>query len=84
MPKVSSWVVYNGERRVLSLKGEPGPITSTALPPPGQPPRRHPFLSAAALAPEEEDRLGRLLEGARSVEEFLDALRRAGYRVVQD
>lgn len=75
------WYVYKGEREVLFITDQPGTLTSTAHPPPGYEPVRHPFLSASALAPEEEGNLRNILDQAKSLEEFLGLLEKNGYRV---
>lgn len=74
-----SWNVYKNGRKVLTVKNEPGPITSTAALPPGKAPRRHPFLSAQALDPAEENDLGMILEESKSFEDFMARLKAAGY-----
>ncbi len=75
------WEVFKGERLVLSVSDGPGPIVSTAAPSPGAPPVRHPFLSASAHAPEEEDALKRILDASESTADFLARLKNAGYGV---
>ena len=76
------WRVYDGDLPILEVSDRPGPITSTAMPPPGAPPVTNPFLSAAALDAGHEDQLGTLLAGAHDLREFLHALEGAGFRVV--
>jgi hypothetical protein len=78
---VASYVVYKGERPVLKVIDRPGALTSTALPSPTATPPRHPFLTAAALAPEEENLLRQILDASANTIDFLDNLRRAGYVV---
>lgn len=75
------WEVFKGERLVLAVSDGAGPIVSTAAPPPGAPPVRHPFLSASAHAPEEEDALKRILDASESTADFLARLKSAGYGV---
>jgi len=75
------WEAFKGDRLVLSVSDGPGPLASTALPPPGTPPVRHPFLSASAHAPEEEDALKRVLDASESTADFLARLKSAGYAV---
>lgn len=75
------WEIYKGERLVLSVSDGPGPLVSTAAPPPGAPSVRHPFLSASAHAPEEEDALKRILDASESTADFLSRLETAGYGV---
>jgi len=81
MPEAAIYVVYKGERPVLKIIDRPGTLTSTALPPPGVLPPRHPFLTATALAPAEEGRLRQILEISVNTSDFLDKLRRAAYIV---
>jgi hypothetical protein len=78
------WRVFDGDLAILELSDRPGPILSTAAPPPGGEPVTHPFLSATALDAAHEDRLHQLLTGSHSVDEFIAALQRAGYRVVPE
>lgn len=78
-PPGSSWEVLKNGQPVLLLKNEPGPLTSTAAPPPGQEPPRHPFLTASALDPIEENALRETLDKSRSFEEFVSLLKAQGY-----
>ena len=80
-PPADVWKVYKGEETVLEVRNEPGYLVSTALLPPGHKPVKHPFLSARALNSFEEDKLRRILEQARTFEQFLGLLRANGYRV---
>lgn len=80
-PSPDAWEVFKGERMVLSVSDGPGPLVSTAAPPPGTPPVRHAFLSASAHAPEEEDTLKRVLDASTSTADFLARLKSAGYAV---
>lgn len=75
------WDVYKDGRKVLEIKNEPGPLTSTALLPEGATPPQHPFLTAASRDPNEEDRLRTLLDRSQNFEEFLRLLRYEGYTV---
>ena len=77
-----SYEVRKAGRLVLTVIDQPGPIVSTALrPPDGSPPPNHPFLSASAHAPEEEDALRGQLDSSKSLSDFLERLRQAGYAV---
>jgi hypothetical protein len=77
------WVVLRGDKPVLGMKNIPGLLISTATPPPrGTPPAKHPFLTAWALDAMEEDPLRRILERSATFDEFVAALRKAGYRVM--
>ena len=78
------WRVFDGDLAILELSDQPGPILSTAMPPPGAKPVTHEFLSATALDASHEDTLRRLLVGSKSVDEFIRALEGAGYRVVPE
>ncbi len=84
LPDVPSWSVYDGSVLILTVVGEPGPITSTAPPPPDGRLVTHPFLSAAARDAAHEDQLGRLLRASTSMEDFLARLKAAGFRVVAE
>jgi hypothetical protein len=77
------YVVYRGSEKVLEITDAPGPLISKLAPPPaaGQAPVLHPFLSATAYVPEEEERLRDALNQSRSLSEYLDALRAMGFRV---
>lgn len=77
------FIVSRRGRAVLDIVDEPGPLTSTALPPPGFDPPQHPFLSAAARDPEHEHELRDLLLAATSTDDFVDRLRRAGFEVTE-
>jgi hypothetical protein len=73
--------VLDGATLILELVDQPGPIVSTAHPPPGAPLTQHPFLSASARSPHHEHRLGEILRAASSVDDFLARLRAAGFSV---
>jgi hypothetical protein len=66
---------------VLTVSDVPGPIVSTAALPPGVLPAKHPFLSATAHAPEEEDALHKVLDQSKDFDDFLRRLRDSGYTV---
>ena len=74
------WNVYKGERRVMVLKDQPGPLISVALPPPGFKPPQFPF-SGYSRDPMEEDALRRIAEKSADVKQFMAGLSAAGYRV---
>jgi hypothetical protein len=74
-------VIYKEDRKVMTASNEPGPLISTALPPPGYTPPAHPFLSAQAHDPSSESALRDVLERSTSFDDFLVRLREAGYRV---
>jgi len=76
-----TWNVFKGDRKVLILKNEPGPITSTALPEPGTQPARHPFLTGSALYAPEEGALHDLLVESTGFDDFLKRLQAKGYRL---
>jgi hypothetical protein len=76
---VRHWRVYDGDLEILEVTDQPGPLTSTAPPPPE--PVMHPFLTASALDAGHEDQLRELLIAAKSTDEFITSLRRAGFRV---
>ncbi|MBI4061139.1 MAG: hypothetical protein HY403_06890 [Elusimicrobia bacterium] len=75
------WTAYRGERAVLRFEEGPGPLHSTALLPAGTKPPIHPFLTASALAPEEEGTLRGALESSMSFSDFMERLKKAGYDV---
>ena len=81
---VAAYNVWKGDRLVLTFEDRPGPITSTALPAPGSAPVLHPFLTANARAPEEEDRIGYILSQSKDAQDFILRLRQAGYAVTAD
>lgn len=76
--------VFRGEREVLRIKDMPGRLSSRALPPPGAALVTHPFLTASALDIMEEGSLREILERARSFDEFVVLLKKAGYDVRDD
>ena len=73
-------VVYRDDRKVLTAKDEPGPLMSTALPPPGFTPPTNPFLSAQAHDPFAEHELRQILDRSSSFDDFLANLSEAGFR----
>lgn len=80
-----TWSVWDGKLRILTVIGRPGPLISTAPPPPGSASwQTYPFLSATASSPIHEDRLRRLLRASTSLEGYLQALRDAGWRVQEE
>jgi hypothetical protein len=84
MPKANAkWEVFDGEVLVLEVWDEPGPLLSTAAPPPDFEAPTHPFLSATAHSAAHEDRLRQLLERSTNLQEFLEALRADGFEVKQ-
>jgi hypothetical protein len=74
-----TYVVTKAGRTVLTVTNRPGPLVSTALLPAGGKPVMHPFLSARAHVPEEEDALQMILKQSANFNDFLDRLRKAGY-----
>jgi|SRR5580704_991116 hypothetical protein len=74
-----TYVVMKAGRIVLTVTNRPGPLVSTALLPACGKPVMHPFLSARAHVPEEEDVLLMILEQSANFHDFLDRLRKAGY-----
>lgn len=75
--------VSKDSKLVLTVTDAPGPLISTASPPPDQDVVRHPFLSATSHAPFEEDALRSLLLRSKSTGEFLESMRGAGYQVLE-
>jgi hypothetical protein len=75
------WNVYRDGDLVLFVTGRPGPITGSATPPPDGRPGWHPFVTASAVSAFHEHELRTILEASQDVEDYLDRLRRAGFRV---
>ena len=73
--------VYKSGVRVLSFQARAGFLQSTALRPPKVKPTAHPFLNAQAHDALAEQRLGELLQRARSVAEFIELLEADGFEV---
>lgn len=78
------WNVYKDDKKVLVLKNEPGYIVSIALPPPGQEPVKHPFLSGTSLDPLEENNYYMFLQKSKNFDEFVSLLRENGYAVEKE
>lgn len=77
-------VYAQGDKKVLEVSDQPGPLVSVSAPPPrpGQAPATHPFLSASAYDPFTEGALRTILLKSSSLDDFLKRLRDEGYRVV--
>lgn len=75
------WNVYDGSTLVLEVSNVPGPIISTAAPPPGLKPVTHPFLSATARSAQHEHRLREILVASKDLADFLSRLRAAGFEI---
>ncbi len=84
MSAIPSWKVYDGEELILSLRGAPGALVSTAALPPNATPVTHPFLSGSAHDAGHEPVLRELLEASTSAEDYVARLRAAGFRVEAD
>jgi hypothetical protein len=80
-PAPQIWSAYRGDREVLRFKDGSGPLRSTALLPFGVEPPTHPFLTASALTPEDEDGLRDILDASKSFPDFIERLKKAGYAV---
>ncbi len=80
-PAPQVWSAYRGDRQVLRFNDGSGPLRSTALLPFGVAPPTHTFLTASALAAEEEDGLRTVLDASRSFPDFVERLKKAGYAV---
>ena len=76
-------VYTEGDKKVLEVSDQPGPLVSVSAPPPrpGEAPAVHPFLSASAYDPFTEGALRNILLKSSSLDDFLKRLRDAGYRV---
>ncbi|MFH1725030.1 MAG: Nif11-like leader peptide family natural product precursor [Elusimicrobiota bacterium] len=85
MHEKKGWNVFDRQgTRVLWMKDEPGRLLSTALPPPGAKSPSHPFLTAQAFVPGEENRLRELLERSKDFDEYVVLLRENGYTVTAE
>lgn len=84
MSAAPAWKVYDGEQLVLSLRGEPGALVSTAARPPNVRPVTHPFVSGSAHDAGYEPMLRELLERSTSAEDYVARMRAAGLRVEAD
>lgn len=84
MSAVPSWKVYDGEELILSLRGEPGALVSTAALPTNARPVTHPFVSGSAHDAGYEHVLRELLDASTSAEDYVARLRAAGFRVEAD
>lgn len=73
--------VYKNDKLVAKIKAQSGYLTSTALPPPGAPLKKHPFITASVLVPEEENNLSQLLKEAKDFNGYLSLLKEDGYVV---
>lgn len=75
--------VYRDDLLVLDLLDRPGALVSLSGPPPlpGSEPVTHPFATATFMTAETEGELGEHLRCAESLDEFLDDIRRHGYRI---
>ena len=78
------WKVYDGSQLILEVSDVPGPIISTAAPPPGLKPVTHPFLSATARSAPYEHRLREILNASKDALDFLSRLRAVGFEVRAD
>jgi hypothetical protein len=75
------WKVFDGPTLILEVSSVPGPIISTAAPPPGLKPVTHPFLSATARSAQHEHRLREILVASKDLGDFVSRLRAAGFEV---
>lgn len=78
---VPSYNVYKGDMLVATIKPEPGYITGTAAPAPGTKPQKHPFITASAFVPEEENNLRSFLDKAKNFNDYVSLLTESGYKV---
>ncbi|MFV2121269.1 hypothetical protein ACE14D_23645 [Streptomyces sp. Act-28] len=78
-----SYRLLRDGRVALEIRGEPGPLISTSVPPPaaGNPPVTHPFATAGFRLAEAEGELGSLLRQSSDLDAFLEAAARAGYLI---
>lgn len=76
---IQSWYVYKNDHKVLWIQNKPGTLVSTALLSPASTPKPHPFLTAQALDPLEENNLLNILSQSKNFEEFVSKLKQNGY-----
>lgn len=81
MKRDEEWSVYKGDREVFVVFNKPGPMGSMSLGPPGTKPAENPYFSGYSKTAQEEDAIGKIASGSKSLREFLEGLRKAGYRV---
>ena len=74
-----AYAVLKDGRTVLTVKNESGPLYSTSLPPLGSKPTIHPFVTATARDPGEEDALRKILDESSDFDDFIARLQAAGY-----
>ena len=81
----SRYRVYENDRLVLEVVDHPGLLISATAPPPlpGQPLVTHPFASAVAYVPEQEEVLRRKLDESSNIDEFLAAIAGLGMKIVE-
>lgn len=76
---VRHFAVYKNTKLVLLVEDKPGILSSTAFNP--GPPKEHPFVNAQALRAEYEHKLGSILAGSKSFDEFLLNLVKNNYDI---
>jgi hypothetical protein len=78
-----SYRLLRGGRVALEIRGEPGILVGTSVPPPpaGHPPVTHAFATASFRLAEAEGELGALLCESPDLDAFLEAAARAGYLI---
>jgi hypothetical protein len=79
----ATYAVYRDDVLVLTVRPGPGRLVSTAPRAPGESFVTHPFVSATAHEASTEAALRALLDAAADLDDFLGALRAAGYRVTR-
>ena len=80
-PPQPTYSAYLKGHEALRFKEGPGPLRSTAMLPVGVEPPTHPFLTATAFEPEDEDALRVILEASKSFPDFVARLKKANYDV---
>ena len=80
------YAVHWRDQTVLEFTDGPGLLVSKVAPPPtpGSRLAEHPFISATAFVPEQEQKLLEILERSHDVDEYVTNLRAAGYQVVEE
>ncbi|MEU9350015.1 hypothetical protein AB0D65_03105 [Streptomyces griseoloalbus] len=78
-----SYRLLRGGRVALEIRGEPGLLVSTSVPPltAGHSPVTHSFATASFQLAEAEGELGALLRESSDLDAFLEAAARAGYLI---
>lgn len=74
------YTAYKDGKAVLEFQDKPGFIASTGYFP-DEEPKKHPFISAVSLTPDEEDSIGKIITRAETFDGFISLLEDNGYEV---